>query len=93
VKRARRKIEEQIQAERQQLTPEAINATTVIIQHWLARHSSDRIDLKDRTIHRGAEASKSKFIIRLVHHLQSTGTIPVKKKQLSGRVTKGTVVC
>ena len=50
VTKFRKKIKERIAEQDKLVTPEALQDTAKITQHWLQRHESERVNLKDKTV-------------------------------------------
>lgn len=76
VHKARKKIQQQLDAAEKKLNPDALQAMRRIIQKQIARHQSERINLKDRTIklfdeNQHPAKTESRFISKLLHELQN----------------------
>lgn len=89
VEKARKKLQKKFAQEDRRMTNEALRQMELVIEQQLARHASERIDLKSKEIalfdaNRHPAAVKSKFVSHLLTTLKA-GTKPVK--HLKGRIT------
>lgn len=76
IKKYRKKLEAQMNKEKQLLSSEAIAKTKNSIHHWIQTHSKERLDLKSKTIdlfdeNKHPAALKSKFILKLATKLKN----------------------
>ena len=89
--KARQKIKKQLEAAEKRINPDALKKMRHLIERQLARHSTERINLKKRHItlfdeNRHPAKTESKFVMSLLRHIKEEK--PKKaKKQLEGRVT------
>lgn len=89
VRRARRKLKKQLNEERQLITPEALAGVSKSISRWIDRHSTERIDLKEKDIqlfdeNKNPVAPVSKRVKELRGQL-SAGIS--EERSLKGRIT------
>lgn len=91
VRKAREKIKKQLAKEHEAIQPDSIHAMSIIIKRQIARHSDERVSLKNREIvlfdeNKHPAKSESKFVKRLLNELQSSKN-KAKSKDLEGRIS------
>lgn len=92
VKKVREKLQKKIEKENKQMTRDALMQMERVIEGQLARHASERIDLKSKEIalfdaNRHPAAVKSKFVSHLLQELKEDSVKPkVTVRQLKGRI-------
>ncbi len=91
IAKARKKLKQQIVEEHKHINEHALQEMRKVIQHWIARHEQERVDLKDKTItlfdeNKHTVQPKSKFISSLMKNLKQQTGAPMTAKKLSGRV-------
>lgn len=91
VRKAREKIKKQLAKNNEAIQPDSIHEMSLIIKRQIARHSNERISLKNREIvmfdeNQHPAKSESKFVKRLLSELQTTKKKP-KSKDLEGRIS------
>lgn len=73
-RRAREKLKRQLEALEKKVTPQALERKAIEIQRWIARHASNRIALKSKSISLFDEnqnaAELSKRVSRLADQIQ-----------------------
>ena len=74
VKRARKKLQKQLQEEEKMVTPQALRKMSESIHLWLSRHSEERIPLKDKNItlfdeNQHSAKIRSRFVTSLLKEL------------------------
>lgn len=92
VRKTREKLKQRLEATEKKITPEALRDTSQAIQKWIARHSKDRINLKDKTItlfdeNKHSASPHNKIVTSLLKQLQSEATKEKEVKNLSGRIS------
>ncbi|MCE5316473.1 MAG: hypothetical protein LLG04_03800 [Parachlamydia sp.] len=78
VEKARRRLQKKFAKEEQRMTNEALRQMALVIESQLARHASERIDLKSKEIelfdsNRHPAAVKSRFVSQLLSDLKAAG--------------------
>ena len=91
IRRARKKIKQQLDESEKQTNEEALHKMSKIIQRQLARRSVDRIDLRTKTItlfdeNQHPAKTESKFINRLMSQLKQKYHKEASLKPLEGRI-------
>lgn len=91
VQKARKKIKQQLAAAEKRINDEALKEMRLLIQRQIARHHSERIDLKTKMVtlfDENAHPAKteSKFVNRLLKQLKHP-TKAKQKSELEGRIT------
>lgn len=91
VQKARKKIKQQLAAAEQRINDEALREMRLVIQRQIARHHSERIDLKSKVVtlfdeNKHPAKSESKFVNRLLKDLKQPPKTK-KKGELEGRIT------
>lgn len=90
VQKARKKIKDQLADAEKRINPEALHEMARIIQLQLSRRSSERINLKNKTVtlfdeNQHSAKTESKFVNRLLKQIKQK-IIDPSYKQLEGRV-------
>lgn len=90
--RARAKLKQHMTLENKKVNAKALQKMSKLIQHWISRHESDRVNLKgksvkifDENIH--PAKTKSKYINHLLKNLNKPSSKPTTKSPLGGRVS------
>lgn len=90
--KARAKLKHQMAIENKKFNSKALQKMSQLIQHWLTRHKSERVELKlksvkvfDGNVH--PAKTKSKFINHLLHNLSKSASKAAKSPSLGGRVS------
>ena len=92
IEKARRKLKKQMDGEHARINVQALQKMTKAIEHWIDRHKSDRISLKDKSIHlfdenKHTAIPKNKYITNLITSLKgSPSSVKPGKTPLKGRV-------
>lgn len=89
VKKARKKLKQQISEEHKHFTPKLLEKMSKNIEKWITRHASERVRLKDKSIvmfdeNKHPEKFKSQFIAHLIKKIRQGQRLPQSK--LRGRV-------
>lgn len=92
VQKARRKIKRQLKAAERKMNPETLKAMSQLIKQQLARHQSERINLRKREFtifdeNQHPAKTESKFIMKLLHDLEH-GEGQLEDNHLEGRITR-----
>lgn len=91
VKRAREKLCRQLEEEKSQITPRALEEVCKKIYHWIQRHAAERVNLKEKNIALFDENRHSALIhSHFVSDLRSELFFEINKekmKALRGRIT------
>ena len=90
VQKARRKLEQQLQATEKRTNSEALNKMDRLIQEQLRRQKSNRVNLKKRQIasfdeNRHPAQVRSHFILNLIKKIEGEKQTPISI--LEGRIT------
>lgn len=90
VEKARRRLQKKFAKEEKRMTSEALRQMAFVIEGQLARHASERIDLKSKEIelfdaNRHPAAVKSRFVSQLLNDLKTGGKAEETAK-LKGRI-------
>jgi len=91
IQKARQKIKKQLAAAEKRINPEALDSMSRLIQRQIARHSSERIDLKNRQItlfdeNEHPAKTESRFISILMKQIKQE-KIGEQDNDLEGRIT------
>lgn len=92
VKKYRRKLKKQMESENAQMNEAALRKVKETIQQWIARHQSERINLRDKTIslfdeNRHSAQTESRFVQDLFNRIRH-GARPKEEITLEGRVSE-----
>lgn len=92
IQKARKKIKKQLAEAEKRINPEALKSMSRLIQRQIARHSSERINLKKRQItlfdeNQHSAKTESRFVSSLLRHIKEEQVPPPSQSQLEGRIT------
>jgi hypothetical protein len=92
VKKARKKLKQQLDTEHKRITKEALDKMTESIQRWISRHANERLPLKDKSFtlfdeNQHSARTKSKFIQHLLGDLKNQMRKSESLQTLEGRIT------
>jgi hypothetical protein len=90
IQKARQKIKKQLAAAEKRVNPDALSSMSRLIQRQIARHSSERIDLKNRQItlfdeNQHPAKTESRFISTLMNQIKQE-RLSESDHDLEGRI-------
>ncbi len=90
VKKARRKLKAQIEAEQEKFDDAALRKTKAAMQRWISRNSAERVKLEDKSIslfdeNRHPAKTQSKFVNALFHEIKHEA-VDDEPENLHGRI-------
>lgn len=88
--KARKKLKQQMAEENKHITSQSLEKMSKAIQHWISRHSRERIDLKNKEItffdeNTHSAQPQSRFVYNLLKTLKQQAAMP-PPKPLGGRI-------
>lgn len=88
--KARKKLQRHLEESEQQVNPDALKSMRHLIERQLARHQTERIDLKSKQVtlfdeNKHPAKTESRFVAKLMRQLKTPPVAP-KSKKLEGRV-------
>lgn len=91
VRRARQKIQKQIQEADKRINDQELTLMRTVIERQLARHQTERIDLKTKNVtpfdeNQHSAKTESRFVSRLLAQLKQGEISATPSKQLEGRI-------
>lgn len=92
VKKARRKLKAQMEAEQEKFDDAALRKVKAAMQRWISRNAAERVKLEDKSIalfdeNRHPAKTQSKFVNALFQQIkQEAGTESEEPEGLQGRI-------
>lgn len=76
--KAREKLRKEIETNRDQFTPQALEKKVSEIQHWISRHAHQRVVLRDKTISLFDENQNTAKISQKIVHLAEKLSVEIE---------------